>query len=141
MQIAGLDPLSAEGTVLHIHEHVDIKINGKQYLIPGQVGIGSTFISPLHTHDSTGVIHVESPVKKDFYLSQFFDEWGVTLTNSCIANYCADQNNKLIYSVNGRPVPDIRKYVLNAHDEIFIWYGPKDQNPNVVASYNFPYGL
>src|SRR3954468_15019483 len=46
---AGLEQLSAEGTVLHIHQHIDIVINNQKIIIPAQVGIGTAFISPIHT--------------------------------------------------------------------------------------------
>src|SRR5205823_14298698 len=45
--------------------------------IPANMGISSApkFISPLHTHDATGVVHVESPTIETFTLGQFFDVW------------------------------------------------------------------
>jgi hypothetical protein len=141
MSKTGLDPLPAEGTVLHIHEHLDMIINGQSATVPSQLGIATTFFSPIHTHDSTGVIHVESPVTKDFKLSQFFDEWGVTFNDSCLDSYCSDSTHKLIVGVNGSPITNARDYVLKAHDEIEIWYGPKDQNPTLIGAYNFEPGL
>ena len=56
-----LPALAAEGTVLHIHQHLDVFDNGKRVTVPAGIGIGDTFISPLHTHDTSGVVHVESP--------------------------------------------------------------------------------
>jgi len=139
---AGLDALSAEGTVLHIHQHLDLVINGQNFTVPAEVGIGTDFISPIHTHDTTGVLHVESPVVKDFMLGQFFDEWGVTLSDSCIANYCSDSSHKLLMAVNGNPIKNnFHNYVLKAHDEIEIWYGPSDQTPDFIRSYDFAPGL
>ena len=140
MKKAGLDQLATEGTVLHIHQHLDIIVNGQSITIPAGIGIGSTFISPLHIHDTSNILHVESPVQKDFTLGQFFDEWGVDFNNNCIATNCADDTHKLVMFVNGNPVTDLRGYVLKSHDEIYIWYGPKDQNPDVIKSYNFPEG-
>src|SRR5579885_3157574 len=94
LQKAGLDQLPAEGTLLHIHQHLDVVVNDQYLTIPAGVGIGTTFISPIHTHDISGVLHVESPVVKDFKLAQFFDEWGVQFNDNCVANYCTDANNK-----------------------------------------------
>jgi hypothetical protein len=140
MRRAGIEPLPAEGTVMHIHQHLDININGTTYTIPAQLGIAS-FFSPIHTHDTSGIIHVESPQIQDFKLSQFFDEWGVTFSDTCIATFCADQNNKLVVGVNGASITGVRNYVLKAHDEIEVWYGPKTQNPSLIKSYDFPAGL
>ena len=46
-------------------------------------------ISPLHTHDESGVIHTESTDPKPNTLGQFFDEWGVELSETCVGEHCA----------------------------------------------------
>lgn len=142
MQKTGLDPLTTEGTVMHIHQHLDIIINGQNMAIPADIGVGSNFISAVHTHDDTGVLHVESPVQKDYTLGQFFDEWGVTLSDTCVANFCDDSSHKLVVGVNGKAVTsNVRDTVLHEHDEITVWYGPSNQTPDLKASYNFSPGL
>jgi len=140
MQLAGLDKLSAEGTVMHIHTHLDVVVNGNSFAVPAKIGIAAGFISPIHTHDTSGVIHIESPVQKDFKLGQFFDEWGVTLNDNCVASYCADNNNKLVAAVNGKAVTAIHEYILKAHDQIELWYGPKATTPSFGSGYSFPSG-
>ncbi len=142
MQKAGLSPLTTEGEVLHIHQHLDIIVNGQHITVPAEVGIGTSFISAVHTHDNTGVLHVESPVQKDYTLGQFFDEWGVTLSDTCIANYCTDSTDKMVVGVNGKAVTsNVRNIVLHEHDEITVWYGPASQQPDLISSYNFGAGL
>ena len=141
MRTAGLSPLPAEGTNLHIHQHLDLIINGTNYTVPALLGISPSFFSPIHTHDTSGILHVESPEIKDFKLAQLFDEWGVIFNDNCIATFCADANNKLVVAVNGSAISDVRNYALKAHDEIEVWYGPKTQNPAFIKSYNFPQGL
>ncbi|MFD0328188.1 hypothetical protein ACFQZC_08120 [Streptacidiphilus monticola] len=76
---AGLPMLSTEGTVLHLHTHLDVYVDGKQVQVPAEIGIDQATqqISPLHSHDTSGVIHIESPEKKDFTLGQFLKEWQV----------------------------------------------------------------
>lgn len=138
---AKLDALGAEGTVLHIHQHIDIIVNGQNIIIPADIGIGTGFISPMHTHDASGILHVESPVQKDFTLGQFFTEWGVKLDSNCIATFCSDGSHKFIVGINGQPVSDPANYVVKAHDEIEIWYGPKTENPTLIPSYTFTGGL
>ncbi len=141
MQTAGLDVLSEEGSVMHIHEHLDLIINGNAVPIPAEIGIGTNFISPMHTHDITGVLHIESPVQKDFTLGQFFKEWGVAFDDTHIDSYTADASHQLIVAVNGKPITNVANYVLQAHDEIEIWYGPTDTNPTLISSYAFAPGL
>ena len=139
---AGLDPLTAEGSVMHIHQHLDITINDQPQTVPGEIGIGTTFISPVHTHDDTGIIHVESPVQKDFQLGQFFDEWGVDFSDAQIGTNKVDSSHKLLLAVNGTALKNnYRGYVLKAHDEIEIWYGPVAENPNLIKAYAFAPGL
>ena len=140
MQKAGLEPLSSEGTVLHIHQHLDIVINDKPVAVPADIGIASNFISAIHTHDSSGVLHVESPVQKDFTLGEFFTEWGIDFNDNQIGTYTVDQTHKLVVAVNGNPITNVQNYVLKAHDEIEIWYGDKTANPTFVKEYNFPQG-
>ncbi|MFC1405148.1 MULTISPECIES: hypothetical protein [Streptacidiphilus] len=89
---------SMETTVYHIHAHLQIYVNGVQKNIPYGVGImppyslsgsgSSAFVSGgskfyfLHTHDETGVIHVESPSKQEYTLGNFFDLWKQPLSTT-----------------------------------------------------------
>ena len=138
---AGLTALPEEGTKLHIHQHLDIVINSSPIPIPADIGVGADFISPIHVHDDTGIIHVESPEVKDFTLGQFFTEWGIKFDATCLGSYCTDATHALVVAVNGSPINDPRNHVLKAHEEIEIWYGSKNENPKFTSSYDFPLGL
>lgn len=141
MAKAGLEQLSSEGTAMHIHQHLDIIINGQTFAVPDHIGIGIAFISPIHTHTNDGIIHVESAEVRDFKLSQLFDEWGVVFNDNCIAEFCADATHKLVVAVNGTPVVNVRDVILKSHDEIEIWYGPTSETPILIPSFTFPEGL
>jgi len=139
----GLPALATEGTALHTHEHLDIFINGEAIPIPPEIGINDTehFISPIHVHDTTGVIHVESPVAATFTLGQFFDIWGVRFSAHCIGGYCADGANTLKVWVNGEPYTgDPRMLALEEHQEIVIAYGSTPMK-DVPRSFEFEAGL
>ena len=140
MQKAGLPPLGAEGNALHIHQHLDITVNGQAIAVPPELGVGTTFISPLHTHGADGILHVESPEIKDFMLGQFFDQWGIGLTDSCLGNYCADDSNKLLVAVNGEIISNPREHILKSHDQIHILYGAKTMEPQLIKEYAFAPG-
>jgi hypothetical protein len=133
----GLSPLPREGTVLHIHQHLDLYVNGAKITLPALVGIDIPlqFITEVHTHDTTGIIHVESPVQRTFTLGQLFGEWGVKLTASCVGRYCGP----LKWWVNGQRVTgDPSQLILRSHQEIAIAEGPP---PLIVPkSYGFPPG-
>ncbi len=72
---------SLEQSVMHIHAHVSIYIDGKLEDVPQYVGIPQdssgnvTCYYWLHTHDTSGIIHMESPVQETFTFGQFLDEW------------------------------------------------------------------
>lgn len=137
----GLPALSAEGTVMHIHQHLDMFIDGKAIGIPAGIGINETdrFISIIHTHDTSGVLHVESPTVSTFTLGQFFDIWGVRMVNGCIGIYCAENDKSWKAYVNGKEFSsDLRSMTLEAHDEIVLSYGTAPQT--IPASYTFPAG-
>ena len=54
----GLQPLREEGQVLHIHQHLDIWVDGRKVTVPAQIGIDANqgFISDLHTHETDGIM-------------------------------------------------------------------------------------
>jgi hypothetical protein len=76
LTIDGITCDKAEHFVSHIHTHLDIFINGKESVVPSNIGIiPDNCIYWLHTHDDTGIIHIESPDDRSFTLGQFFDVW------------------------------------------------------------------
>jgi hypothetical protein len=135
---SGLDALSMEGTVLHHHEHLDLFVTGHRVTVPADVGIDERagFLTELHTHDPSGIIHVESPVQRSFTLGQFFCEWGVKLNANCLGRY----RGELAWWVNGRRMHgNPASLPLRQHQEIVIAAG---RPPRAVpASYDFPAGL
>jgi hypothetical protein len=139
-----LPALAEEGNVLHIHQHLDLFIDGTPVPLPAGIGIDEPagYISPIHVHDDTSIIHVESTFVADFTLGQFFDIWGVRFSGTCIGGYCADATHSLKVYVNGEPYTgDPRLLVLAAHQEIVIAYGTGAELPKSVPStFNFPSG-
>jgi hypothetical protein len=91
----------------------------------------------MHTHDPTGIIHVESPTEQQFTLGQFFAVWAVPLS----AKQIGSLNAKPVRAwVNGKAVnADPTRIVLVAHQEIVIAYGAAPKS--VPSSYTFPEGL
>lgn len=144
LAVIGLPALSQEGQALHIHQHLDVYIHGKNEVIPSHIGINEIagFISPIHVHDTTGIIHVESPVIQDFTFGQFFDIWGLRFSATCMGSYCNDDKNSLKVFVNGKPYAgNARDLLLEAHQEIVITYGTDAEIPTSIPStYTFPAG-
>ncbi len=144
LQAIGLPALSEEGTVLHIHQHLDIFIDGKPVPIPAGIGINefAGFISDIHVHDNSGIIHIESPTVQTFTLGQFFDIWGVLFTNHSIGGYQNGNGKSLKVFVNGTLYAgDPRQIALAAHQEIVVTYGTDQELPNPIPSiFQFPPG-
>jgi hypothetical protein len=89
--VDGIGSNSMEEVLFHVHAHLAIYVNGTPRLLPYGVGIvgpyqlaqtadgpfvaGGSRYYWLHTHDETGVVHIESPVRRTFNLGDFFDIW------------------------------------------------------------------
>jgi hypothetical protein len=130
-----------EVTVVHYHAHLDVIINGHPVTVPANIGISTDVrdrLSPLHTHDTTGIIHVESDKQDEvFRVGQLFTEWGVKLDKNCIDIYCNDDTNQLLGFVDGQMVGDASSIPFKSHQEIVVWYGPRGSNPTVPATYEW----
>ena len=144
LQAIGLAPLNPiEGTAVHIHQHLDLYVDGHKVLVPAGVGIDPAVgYAPLHTHDPSGVLHVESPTVRPYTLGEFFAVWGVRLTPSCLGGYCAGGDRQLRVYVDGRAYQgDPATLVLAAHQELVVAFGTAAQQPSPVpSSYQFPPG-
>src|SRR6266550_5754434 len=142
-----LPPLGGvEGQAVHIHQHIDVFIRSRAIEVPAQIGIVTSpavVFAPIHTHDATGIIHVESPVIRDFSLGEFFDVWGVRFTSTCIGGYCNNGDQRLQVFASGKVVTfDPRRLKLTGHEEIVVTFGTPSQIPRPYPiSYNFPTGL
>lgn len=110
---------SLQEVVMHIHPKVQIIVDGRQVTIPANIGINwnlwndrslerlgmpmpdmrdMPFMSPLHNHDTSGIIHVESTVIRNYTLGEFFDVWGVPFNEHCILDRCG---GSIVMFVNG----------------------------------------
>jgi hypothetical protein len=145
LRAIGLPPLSPiEGTAVHIHQHLDLYVDGRRVPVPAGIGINPAVgFAPLHTHDASGVIHVESPTVRSYTLGEFFAVWGVRFTPSCLGGYCAGGGRQLRTYVNGRPYQgDPTALTLEAHQELVVAFGTASQLPSPIPSaYRFPPGL
>ncbi len=137
-----LDSLSQEALAFHIHQHLDLYVDGQHVTVPQEIGFGINpttnqpqFITELHTHNALGIIHVESAQHLNYQLKQFFGEWGVRLTAKCVGSFKGSCDN-LQWWVNGvKRVGDPGNLILKNHEEIVITVGtPPAKLP---TSYDF----
>ncbi|HUY71200.1 MAG TPA: hypothetical protein VMV08_03090 [Gaiellaceae bacterium] len=159
---AGLTPL--RGTLYrHDHVHLDLFVNGKKVTVPAGIGLAEPVDngpcpntglgtqgdcatrhiftaqvanSPIHTHSTSGIIHIEPDRPGVFTLGQFFDEWGVRLNSGCLGSYCAGGGKQLRVYVNGkRSSGNPRSIVLTNHQEIAVAFGGPGDFGSVPTSY------
>jgi hypothetical protein len=140
---AGLPMLTMEASDVHFHVHLDILDHGQLITVPADIGIaGATSLSALHTHDSTGIVHIESPTQRTFTLGQLFTEWQQRLSSSCVGTLCATSANPLHFYVNGTVYTgDPTQIRLAPHQEIAIIYGGLPSGRTPPPSFTFPAGL
>lgn len=109
-------------TKFHIHPNLKIMAYGQLQEIPADIGVNNICMHPLHTHDASGKIHVESPEKRDFTLGDFFAVWNKTFTKDQILDYKVDETHIIRETVNGKEVTTFENTILNDLDEIVIYY-------------------
>lgn len=141
---AGLEMLGQEQLAVHYHAHLDVIVDGQPVTVPAYIGIDlvQQKISALHTHDPSGVIHIESAKDNPFKLGQVFTEWGQPLSATQVGPEAIGGDKALHVFVNGKEYTgDPAGIVLHAHDEIVVWVGAKADTPsNIPSSYAFPAG-
>lgn len=136
LRTLGLPALTQEGTALHIHQHLDLYVNGKKQPVPMGIGIdpAQQFIATIHTHDPSGTIHVESPTGGNFTLGQLFGTWGVRFTPTSVGGY----HDYTLYVDGKRYTGDPTRLTLREHQELALAIGkPPAQIP---SSYSFSAG-
>jgi hypothetical protein len=160
---AGLVPETVEKLAFHVHAHLDVFVDGKPVIVPAGIGIDTTSpgvksfseadgstswggiegcpepcISPLHTHAQFGILHTESATPVPNRLGQFFTEWDVALTATCVGDYCSPETPIAFY-VNGQPhTGDPAAIELADGKEIAIVIGtPPAQIPS-TADFSLP---
>src|SRR3989449_11759583 len=136
--------LSTGGGAIHWHPHLTITIDGQPATIPANIGIDSSLwqdhsldqyssmpdmpdgmsgMAPLHTHDTSGTIHVESRVSREYTLGEFFRIWGQTFDDQQVLGHKAQPGHRVWMVVNGAEVPPSYSLVLRDRMQIEIVCG------------------
>ncbi len=130
--VDGIQCSTSEQTAYHIHAHLAIFSNGTAVRVPAGIGIpgpqqvqngfvlGGKCLYWLHTHDATGIIHIESPVTRVYTLGNFFDIWGQTLSTSQVSSA---KGTVTVYVNGKRFTGDPRSIKLDPHAVIQLDVG------------------
>ena len=111
------------GSVYHSHPNLTITINGVNFPFPPAPGtFDGGCPQPIHTHDATGVLHIETDQNRDYTLGDWFLLWGHWANNPTTAIFNSTQifGNKapvggphsLTMTVNGNPNTTFDKHVF-----------------------------
>ncbi|MBI4087425.1 MAG: hypothetical protein HY434_01175 [Candidatus Liptonbacteria bacterium] len=109
-------------TKFHIHPHVRIIVNGTEQKVPANVGVTFGCMHPLHTHDDTGTIHVESPEKRDFTLGDFFAVLNKPFSREQVLDYKTDASHEIVMTVDGQASQEYENLVFQDGEQIVIEY-------------------
>ena len=161
IRYAHLIPLLG-GLVRHDHVHLDVILDGRKITVPPGIGLAepvndgpckpptpsvsecssgdyfTAFVanSPLHTHSTSGIIHIEADRRGRFTLGQFFDEWGVRFTQTCLGSYCAGRGKELAVFVDGHHANGpLRTVVLGNRQEIAVVFDSRGNFRSVPSTY------
>lgn len=118
-----MDPI-----IMHIHSKLSILVNGTSFNMPAQIGIDPSLwkdhsldecgmqsmpemnmsaMAPLHTHDNSGIVHVESTVDRNYTLGEFLNVWGLDLNSKTVR-----------MTTDGKPVADFKEHILRDGEQI-----------------------
>jgi hypothetical protein len=129
--------------VQHIHAHLTLIADGTQRAIPLAIGVNNPFIVQnfvvaggcfywLHTHDATGIIHVEAPVTTTFNLGQLFAIWGQPLSRTNVGGF---SGTVTAFVDSTKYDDDLGAIDFQAHRQITLIVGTV---PDTIPIYAFP---
>lgn len=129
---------SLEQTQFHIHAHLTIYIDGNQVSVPQNLGIASdgSCYYWLHTHDTTGVIHIEAPAANAGYtLGTFIKEWREVFTGSQYYIQLSATDGWTAYVDGKAYTSDFNDIKLASHELITLAYNSPNIKPD--TTYNW----
>ena len=139
--IDGIQCAGMEYATLHVHPHLAIFYKGTQVAVPRLIGGTPTASGGclywLHTHDQTGIIHIEAPElappgSSGYTLGMLFDIWGQPLDRTTVATL----KGPVTAFVNGEKYDgELREIALKAHNQITLEVGTPIVPP---PNYAFP---
>jgi hypothetical protein len=124
---------TGEQLAVHYHAHLEILYRDQPASVPAQIGIPGNCLYWMHTHDTTGVIHIEAPkdsASRQFKLGEFFQVWGQPLSSKQVATFKTGPGEELKVWVDGQPYTgDPSQIVLKSHEQIVLEIGPPFTDP------------
>jgi hypothetical protein len=135
LKLIGIPPGGQEK--FHIHAMLHIYVNGLLRPLPANIGLDPAkgVESSIHTHDSTGIIHMEAPHPFNYTLGDFFSIWGVKLGPAQVGGLKGYGGDHLHFYLNGRPLSNPAARVLHKGDSVVIGYGAVSSFPHKPSTF------
>jgi hypothetical protein len=140
-ELAGMQNVWGEDLAMHVHSHLSITVDGEAVTIPGDIGhdADTKLAAPLHTHDTSGIVHVESPRRESFVLGQLFTEWGVHLDAVSIGSLGPDDGLELTTFVDGsRREGDPADIRLSDFEDVALVLAPRGEAVTAPPAFDWP---
>jgi hypothetical protein len=130
--IDGIPCQSSDQTGMHIHAHVTIYINGKRVPIPADIGIAPDGSCGywIHTHDASGIIHIEAPADSAFVLGNFLDIWSGQFRQRGYPSQLADPAGWQMYLGGKHVTGAMGSIPLQRHALITLTYNSPQAPPD-----------
>ena len=112
----------------HFHPYLSIYIDGQLVSIPENTGISTSVcdgMHVIHTHDSSGKLHVETNEPVEVELGVFFQIWDVYFTADGIGDKRVNETHELVMTVNDVEVETYGDHILANGEQIVIDYRVK----------------
>jgi hypothetical protein len=126
-----------EQLAYHVHAHLSMYVNGQSVSLPANIGIASdrSCIYWLHTHQTDGIIHIESPNAKKYSLGTFFKMWEDYFSSLGYPSQLSSKDGWQVY-INGKPFSgDFHNIQLKDHDLITLAYNSPNVTPDTTYSW------
>lgn len=145
--VDGMPCVHALSNKFHHHVHVSLFVDGVQHWMPKGSGTKHPYYNPdgwvynakcwyyLHTHDRTGIVHIEPSDARIFTLKNWFDLMGQTLSTTNVGQYSGSVG---VY-INGmlQPGMDPNTIQFAPFEQITLVIGTP---PSWIPMYKFPPG-
>jgi hypothetical protein len=117
----------ASSATYHVHAHLTFVVRGRTSYPPANVGFRYLHLCLywLHTHDASGIIHIEAPRPIGPSLKAFFDIWGQPLSRRIAGQYAVPRGESMQVFVGNRLFAgDPARIRLFNHTAVTIEIGP-----------------
>jgi len=114
----------AQSETYHTHALLTVYRNGVRLALPDSIGRGSGCNYEMHTHDGSGVLHIETDVPRTFTLGQFLSLWGQGISATSVLGMPGPAKYYVVNNETITPVTtDPSALALAAHTEIVVIIG------------------